>query len=498
MKINKAYIFLASALLSLSSCSDFLDKTPSKSSNTPVSTAANLLAVYDNLGNRYCNNYFAAYSTDDAYIPREMYASAPAQFDINYVISNYTHFRDGIINNSTDGLWNGDYNRIYKANLMISSASEVTGTQEEVNEALSCAYFMRAYSYFELVTFYCQPWGEANKNELGVPLRMGLTFDEKIGRGTLEQTYAQIFSDLQACEEHVIHDKVPSIPWRVSKCAINALYARIYLARGEFQNALTYASKALENAPDLFDFNNFTWQTPAKKYDATDFWPAMELKQCETNTWNENKILYNYTEWIYPDFANIRTQMSYPSPELIDLYDKTNDLRFRYYYTEHGTRRMTNIKYDWYRYNPWYDGRYLTSGLSTAEMLLIKAESQVRLGQWQDGLATLTPLREARYEQGTATALTANNQAEALQQVLAERRRELPFYFRFGDIKRFAMTEDPNDDVTVTREFYDMTVTKVNTDSPKTYPIPGNSKCWAMPIYQTEINSAQGAIEQNP
>lgn len=219
----KTYILLASAMLSLASCSDYLDKTPSKSSNTPVTSAANLLAVYDYLPNRYCNNYFAAYSSDDAYIPREMYITSPANFDINYVLSYYTHYREGIINTSTDYLWNSEYNRIYKANLMISSSSEVTGTQEKINEALSCAYFMRAYSFFELATFYCQPWSEDNKGELGVPLRLGLSFDEKVSRGTLEQTYAQIFSDLQASEEHAVYDAVPSIPWRVSKCAINAL-----------------------------------------------------------------------------------------------------------------------------------------------------------------------------------------------------------------------------------------------------------------------------------
>ena len=110
----------------------------------------------------------------------------------------------------------------------------------------------------------------------------------------------------------------------------------------------------------------------------------------------------------------------------------------------------------------------------------------------------MTPLRKARFEAATSTALTANNQAEALQQVLEERHRELPFYFRFGDIKRFAVTSDTSDDVTVTRDFYDMTVTKVNTGSQKTYTIPGSSKCWAMPIYQTEITSSKGAIEQNP
>ena len=496
--INIATILLVLSIMSLSSCGDFLDKTPSKSSNTPVTTAFNLLAVYDNLSNRFCNNYYASYSTDDAEIPRKMFLNSANQFDINKELSNYLHFREGIIANSIDGLWESEYERIYNANLIISSASEVSGAKETIDEALSCAYFMRAYSFFQLATFYCLPWSEANKGELGIPLRKGLAFDENISRGTLEATYNQIFSDLKASEEHVVYDAVPSIPWRVSKCAINALYARIYLARGEFDKSLDYANRALSNAPKLHDYNKFSYKNPPTKYSATDFWPALELKLCETDAWNEKQILYDYTEWIFPELCNNRTQMNYPSEELMGLYDHDNDLRFRYFYVEHGTRRMTGIKYDSYRYAPWNDGRYINSGLTTSEVMLIKAECMARLGQWQESLNTLTPLREARYENGTATPLTANNQAEALKVVLEERRRELPFYYRFGDIKRFAVTPDTSDDVTVTREFFDVTTTAVISSSLKTYTIPGSSKCWALPIYQTEINSAQGNIEQNP
>ena len=122
----------------------------------------------------------------------------------------------------------------------------------------------------------------------------------------------------------------------------------------------------------------------------------------------------------------------------------------------------------------------------------------VRLGQWQEALNVLTPLRQARYSTGTATALTASSQAEALKVVLEERRRELPFAFRLSDIKRFSVNETPDDDVTITRDFFDMTTTTVNTSSPKTWVIQGSSPALAMPIFQTEIDSSQGMIEQNP
>ena len=125
-------------------------------------------------------------------------------------------------------------------------------------------------------------------------------------------------------------------------------------------------------------------------------------------------------------------------------------------------------------------------------------ECMVRLGQWQDALNVLTPLRQARYSTGTATALTASSQAEALKVVLEERRRELPFAFRLSDIKRFSVNETPDDDVTITRDFFEVSVTEVDTNTPKTWVIQGNSPALAMPIFQTEIDSSQGMIEQNP
>ena len=122
----------------------------------------------------------------------------------------------------------------------------------------------------------------------------------------------------------------------------------------------------------------------------------------------------------------------------------------------------------------------------------------VRLGQWQEALNVLTPLRQARYSTGTATALTASSQAEALKVVLEERRRELPFAFRLSDIKRFSVNETPDDDVTITRDFFEVSVTEVDTNTPKTWVIQGNSPALAMPIFQTEIDSSQGMIEQKP
>lgn len=473
--MNKLILPLATAFM-LTACGDFLDKQPSVSEDTPVTEASQLLAVYDNLNNIYTTNYFAYYCSDDAELPKEMYAQYPSKFNINTIISLYCHFRDGIISNASDMFWNGEYSKIYQTNLIISSASSVSGSAEDINEALGCAHFMRAYSLFDLATYYCMPWCEANKGALGVPLRMALDYQENVSRGTLEDTYKQIFADLEAAERYITRAGVDSDkPWRVSKCAINALYSRIYLARGEYNKALERTNAALADAPQLFDYNNLGWGNP-ESYPETGDYPAETVEYCETNDWSASKFLY-FQEWIFPRLVQNRAQWAMPSTQLAALYDQANDLRYDFFFVEHGNRRMS-VLYDWWRYTQFNDGRYVISGLTTQEMLLNKAELMVRTGDWQNALAVLTPLRDARFRTGTATALTASSQSEALKAVLDERRRELPFAFRLGDIKRYSVNETPDDDVTIVRDFFDMSITTVDTSAPKTTPFRVTVRNW--------------------
>lgn len=481
--------------LALTAC-DYLDKQPSASSYAPVTDSSQLLALYDYLNNVYSMNYHAYYCHDDAELPKDMYAAYPSSFNLDNVVDNYCLYHDGLVDNSNDYFWSGEYSKIYRANLIIESAGSVEGDEEEIEEALACAYFMRAYSFFDLATYYCLPWCDANSDALGIPLRTATDYEENIARGTLTQTYDQIFADLRQAAQHVTRQSPDTdYPWRVSQCAIDALYARIYLARGDYESALTYSESALETAPDLFDYNNFSWGA-STTYPASGDYPAETLDYCETNAWSATTFLY-YQEWIYPRMVQNLAQWAMPSTELSSLYDQDNDLRFVYFFVEHGNRRMS-VLYDWYRYDQFFDGRYTIGGLTPQEMLLIKAECLVRTGSWSSALTVLDPLRTARYATGTATSLTASTQAEALQQVLEERRRELPFAFRLGDIKRFSVNETSADDVIIVRDFWEVSQSGVDTSTSKTWTIAGDSPLLAIPIYQTEIDSSQGAIEQNP
>lgn len=489
------YIILLSLMMALSSCNDYLSKIPSPSTSAPINNVEQLMAIYDNATAFISEtNPFACFTNDDADLSAELFKAKPSSFPVSSTVFYTIFHTDGISSQASDGLWSGQYSNIFKANTIINNVDNVTGDATEKAKVKCNAHFLRAYSYFLLAQYYCLPYCEANKTALGLPKRLGVDFEESIARVSLEEIYQLILSDLELAattpEENVNSD----YPWRVTKATVNALLSRIYLTMGKYNEAQTAAENALKGAPELLDLNELDY-ADVEKYPEENGLPAQDVYNCETDKWNTIKYLY-WKEFIFPRFTYARSQWLIPSDDLVNLYDHDNDRRFKLYFVEHGNRRM-GVPYEAYRYNQFYDGRYIVSGLTTAEMLLVKAEAQIRQGEWQEGLKTLDILRMKRYDTGKYTALTASSQSEALSIVIAERRREMPFSARISDIKRYSVNETSEDDVTVVRNFFEISMSEVFTDKPKTYTIPSNSLLWAMPINEVEIGSSKGAIQQN-
>lgn len=494
MKYIDKVVPLAMAVLSLTACGDFLDKEPSKNVNTPIKTANQLQALLDNTSKIREENVFAFYANDDDTIPMGMYDVHPTTFaDVSkyYMLSP-----KAIENDNSDDFWEQEYAKIYDANVAINSIGEVTGSDAEKNAVLADACFMRAWSFFTMAVYYCRPYCEANKQELGLPLRLGTDFQESLKRATLEETFAQIMSDLdRAAELCPTSRAVADARWRVTPCAVNAFYARLYLYMGDYDKALSYATAALKDAPELYDYNNFK-AGRTLSYDAYGDMPAQEVIPCETNDWSMQDI-YKFQEFIYIRMAYNPYQFTVPSNALLSLYDHDSDLRFKWFYNIHGNRRM-NIPYECYRYNYMDDGEYSFSGLSTAETMLCQAECLVRTGQWQQGMEVVNTLRANRYATGSNYTLTATSQADALKKVLEERRRECAFGMRMYDVKRLAVNSDGSDDARVRRTFYTVSTNSIDTSTTEAINLSGDDKRMALPINIYDINASQGQIEQNP
>ena len=203
------------------------------------------------------------------------------------------------------------------------------------------------------------------------------------------------------------------------------------------------------------------------------------------------RLLYNSDFWYLP------------SKELIALYDKQYDLRWKYHYVQNYSyvRGMTSPAYSWPGY-VFFGRRYIPSGPTTAEMVLTKAECQARLGDYVEAMNTVNILRAKRMDAAAPMEvinLSASSKEEAIRKILEERRRELPFSARWYDIRRFNNNEDPNDDVQkLTREFYPYSATAVLGNEPtKLYTLEKNSRRFAAPLRNTEIEYSEGVIKQN-
>ena len=80
--------------------------------------------------------------------------------------------------------------------------------------------------------------------------------------------------------------------------------------------------------------------------------------------------------------------------------------------------------------------------------------------------------------------------------------REFPFTLRWHDIRRCNFNDDPNDDITITREFYEIDPSGVHAplyDEIVEYTLTpkSNKYIYTMAIPSTEVTVSNGMIEQN-
>jgi hypothetical protein len=494
-------LVLMMGLTCLASCKKYLDE-PNKI-QADIKTVEQLQALLDNVtgddpdGYDYGvafgyegHNATASYDTDDTEITPELYKSYPSAFTLSNLYY-YTLDIDNIIGAASDPLWNNEFRKIFNANVVLANADDVSGDAVSRNRIKADAYFIRAYSYWTLVNHYCLPYAQANFNAKGLPIKKTTDYAESLKRASLKETYDFILSDIAQAQSLVNYDDVQAaMRWRVSKPAIDAFLSRYYLFTGDYDKSVQHANSALlSQTAKLVDFNTIPAGNPATYSN-----PAATLRYSALNDYGPTKF-FAWNEFYYTRFTWTTSQMNIPSTNLLSVYDQTSDLRFLLLMIPNGGRRANIITPAVYRYTYFNDGGFLPSGPTIAEVLLNKAEALARKGDMTNALAAANTLRIKRLK--TYAALTASNPADALTRILQERRRELPFSFRWADIRRFSVNETPGDDVTVTHTFYKMGVGSVDLNTIQTYTLPVKSLRYAVPINGVEITASQGQIEQN-
>lgn len=502
----KNILLLAGLLLMFTSCNDFLSEKPDKSTSLVPTSADQLEYLFNGYSSFYSEGARAAYMSADTYGLLTELEDAKANI---YSIANVefaTWDKEYLINDGREGYFSGEYKKIFTANMVLLYLPKVSGSAEQKAQLEKEAKFVRAYSLWNLAQTYCLPYTDANKGELGMTIKMSTSFNELTARATLEQTYAAIETDLAEAltitnDMKVVNNKYTS--WRANKAAVNGFAARYWLNRNNYSKALEYANAALASHSVLMNYNKDMKYSNIKS-EVTVNGVKVEIKYPYTHD-NQTDMtdMLEWKELMFFRMLNNESWWYVPSQELLALYDKENDLRYKYHMVTNYSydRGLTKPAYEYPGYVFFFKDR-IPSGPTTAEMLLIKAECLARLDKVGDAMIAVNTLRDARFAATAPTSvkhLSASTKQEAIAKIIEERQREMPFTQRWYDIRRFNNNEDAGDDVgNLTRTFYQYSNAGLIKDGgPITYTLEKNSRRYAAPIHESEIMSSDGAIQQN-
>ena len=167
---------------------------------------------------------------------------------------------------TTDGniesVWSSYYSTIARCNYFLDGYGKVTAGEvltditdaemTEISTYAAEAYFVRAYCYYMLSTYFCQAYDpNTADSQQGLPLQLTYapTSDASAypGRSSLKATYDQIVSDLNNASDLWTGNVDKWSIYYVSPYSIQALQARVALNMKDYSTAIS-ASTSLINA----------------------------------------------------------------------------------------------------------------------------------------------------------------------------------------------------------------------------------------------------------
>lgn len=430
------------------SCSEFLDAKPDKALVVPTSLQ-DYRALLDDVEQQVNQTPgLIELAADDL-------EAQDGMFDASFrTVSNaYTWAAD--VYEGEDAFMGGDWTKMYaqvlRVNVVLEGLANIV--RDDRNAALydelqGAASFFRAWHFFSLLQSFSLPYDPATADQdLGIVLKLEADINEKTTRASVETSYQQVLADLATAVE-LLPERTAYVS-RPNLAAGYALLARVYLSQFDYENAAKFADLALTQNGELLDFNALDlggrFPDPFTEYNPEVIFYSMP-------------ILYSTTFF----------HQGYIAEELYAGY-KDGDLRKQMFFKDHENGRAV------------MKATYFASdvlpftGLTTAELYLIKAECLIRAGEINAGLGILDELLQTRWNRGfTYSPKIAENTEEALSVLLEERRKELVLKgVRWYDLRR--LNRDPRFAKTLTRTY-----------NGEMYTLPPDSRKYAFPIPDTE------------
>ncbi|MEJ8841493.1 RagB/SusD family nutrient uptake outer membrane protein [Lacibacter sp. H375] len=450
----KSFLYLL-LILSISSCKKYLDKKPDDKLAVPTKLQ-DLQALLDQ--SQYMNIQqspsFGEASADDYFLPDANFNALPVEQQGIYT------WNRGEYKFQND--WSKAYLPVYNANFCLEQLDKIpvnTTNETAWKNVKGSALFFKAYNYLNLLWVFAKAFDEAAATtDLGIVLRNSSDFNVPSVRATVLDSYNAVINDskqaIMLLPDHPVHCMRPS------KAAAYGLLARAYLSMRKYDSAFVYAGRCLQLRNELIDYNadsdingSITSNVPFKRF-------------------NKETIFYTETN---TNFAIHRTSTGRIDTMLYAQYNN-NDLRKTAFF-----RPVTG--YYQFKGNYTGSGSQFFSGITTAELLLIRAETHARAGRVTEAMNDVNKLMIKRWKNTVPfPAFTANTKEEALTIILAERRKELCMRaLRWMDIKRL---NKENAAIILTRKI-----------AGQIYTLQPNANYYALPL-PTDIIQITG-IQQN-
>ena len=505
MKAFKIYL-LGFLLLGLGACDDFLTEipetaVPEEEAMTDLESAEQIVV-----------GIYSCFKNSSLYSGALIQAS-DIQADLVYASIGYTNQYGSFYRWETTpnesvllSVYAGLYQIIARCNFFMDNVELVRSTlRTEADKATLNKYegdvrFMRALAYSDLIRTFCESYEPATASQkMGVPLylhyREGNGSTVKKPRATLEESYAQVLSDLKKADELVT--RVGSDAAFITEGAVDALLARVYLHMQNWEKAIEYATNVIDaksgsyKVYSLADVNSYVSTASGVMNEYAAMWT---YDSADEIIW---KISFSTTDMggslgtLYMGITGGMYNPNYvPAKWLINAYDNY-DMRYTTFFklvtTMQGVETEVAVKFPG---NPNIDGSAgnfyvnMPKVLRLSETYLIRAEAYTMMEETNKANNDLTALRKARYQgYGVAT----HGQDQLLEEIQEERAKELFLEgFRLHDLKRWGKGfERQPQSGTITGERY--TSLKIN----------GTDKKFVWLIPQHEITASQGLVIQN-
>lgn len=423
------------------------------------------------------------------------------QADLVYAVQGYTNTYGDVwrweilpTNTQIESVYAALYGVIGDCNFFFDYVDRVRAnvkTDDEMDELTNLegeVYFARALAYSELIKLFCKAYDPATADsELGVVLVSSYHNPGTLRRATLKESYDFVISDLEKAVEQIeLEDTYNSVYF--SKDAANALLARVYLYMQDWDKAIEYSTKLIEdeylslasvNTAMTTDYNayDYMWRLDAA-YEI--IWKIGFTTTSYGGALGQVFLNYNYVGY-YPDYV--------PAQWVLDLYTST-DLRYDSFFASvttgysHGLTWPLLVKY--LGNDNFLDQNILFVNMPKvfrlSEQYLIRAEAYCRNGDYVSASRDLSTLRNARFE-GSGSITVSEN--DWLQTISEERVRELYMEgFRLQDLKRWHQGFE--------RKAQDYTI-----EEGSSLKVEADDPLFVWPIPQHELNSPGAEIEPN-